>query len=115
MNTPSHPLSQVTPGSPFVLAQGPLMRVAPAGAASAAPWLLTVEAGAVWATWPGCQDDVFLVAGQQAEVPAGVAALVEVEPRLMPGAAMLRLLVPQRPAGPARGWKTPWAARTRLA
>ncbi|HSI59046.1 MAG TPA: DUF2917 domain-containing protein, partial [Ideonella sp.] len=81
----------ITPETPFVLAQGDLMRVAPTGLQATAPWLLQVQAGAVWLTWPGCIDDVFLAAGQQAEVPAGVAALVEVEPRLVAGAALLRV------------------------
>lgn len=123
MNTTARTASQTAPtqfalDAPFVLRQGELMRVAPASnptLSTTGPWLLKVEAGAVWATWPGCGDDVFLVAGQQVEVPAGVPALVEVEPRLLPGAALLRLARSQRPARPARGWKAAWLAPTRLA
>eukprot|EP01036_Dinobryon_divergens_P046390 gene46390-62045_t len=58
--------------------------------------LVQVRSGAVWLTWPGCQDDVFLSAGQAASLPASARALVQVEPRLAKGAAVLRLVVADR-------------------
>lgn len=69
---------------------------------------LQVLRGAVWLTWPGCEEDHFLQAGDSAELPAPPwgselatveGVLVEPEPRLCSGPAVVRLMALQaRPA-----------------
>lgn len=102
-------------GVDFSLPEGELLHLAPATSAGRCGWRLQVQAGAVWVTWPGIADDVFLRAGDMVEVPAGRQALLQVEPRLARGAAVLRL-APRRP--PAQGrWsglaRPGWVARLR--
>lgn len=62
---------------------------------------LQVLRGGVWLTWPGCEDDLFLQAGDSVELPAAPwgselatieGVLVEPEPRLSTGPAVVRLL-----------------------
>jgi len=116
MNPTTAPVSLrlVEPGASFVLAQGQLVHLGPAGragpvlGASAAPWRLQVQAGAVWVTWPGCGDDVFLSVGEQVEVPAGVTVLVEAEPRIWRGAARLCLQVQAPTPGRRQRWGQAW-------
>ncbi|HSI51740.1 MAG TPA: DUF2917 domain-containing protein [Ideonella sp.] len=122
MNTTTAPVSLrlVDPGASFVLAQGQLVHLGPAGragpvlGASAAPWRLQVQAGAVWVTWPGCGDDVFLSVGEEVAVPAGVTVLVEAEPRIWRGAARLGVSLREasQPGTAARLWR--WVRRLRV-
>lgn len=62
---------------------------------------LQVLRGGVWLTWPGCEDDVFLHAGQSVDLPPAPwgstlatvdGVLVEAEPRLSLVPAVVRLL-----------------------
>lgn len=62
---------------------------------------LQVLRGAVWLTWPGCEEDRFLRAGDGIELPAArwgselatvEGVLVEPEPRLSAGPAVVRLM-----------------------
>lgn len=62
---------------------------------------LQVLRGGVWLTWPGCEDDVFLHAGQSVELPPAPwgsplatcdGVLVEAEPRLSLAPAVVWLL-----------------------
>jgi hypothetical protein len=122
MNTTTTPVSLrlVDPGASFVLAQGQLVHLGPAGpagpvlGAAAGPWRLQVQAGAVWVTWPGCGDDVFLSVGEQVEVPAGVTVLVEPEPRLWRGAARLGVSLQADLPGGAGDRLGRWVRRLRL-
>lgn len=76
---------------------------------------LQVLRGGIWLTWPGCENDVFLHAGESIELPAGPwgselatveGVLVEAEPRLSLAPAVVRLVA--RQAEPSA---TSWAAR----
>lgn len=76
---------------------------------------LQVLRGGIWLTWPGCEDDLFLHAGQSVDLPAGSwgselatveGVLVEAEPRLSLMPAVVRLVA--RQAEPSA---TSWAAR----
>jgi hypothetical protein len=70
----------------------------------AAPCLsLQVLRGAVWLTWPGCEADLFLHAGQTVALPPPAwgsplgtleGVLVEAEPRLSLAPAVVRLAAP---------------------
>lgn len=62
---------------------------------------LQVLRGGVWLTWPGCEDDVFLHAGQSCELPPASwgsplatidGVLVEAEPRLSLAPAVVWLV-----------------------
>jgi len=62
---------------------------------------LQVLRGGVWLTWPGCEDDVFLHAGQSFELPPAPwgsllatcnGVLVEAEPRLSLAPAVVWLV-----------------------
>lgn len=73
---------------------------------------LQVLRGGIWLTWPGCEDDLFLHAGESIELPAGPCGsalatvdgvLVEAEPRLSLAPAVVRL-VARQPEWSATGW-----------
>lgn len=76
----------------------------PARAACAGRVTLQVLRGGAWLTWPGCEDDHFLQAGQSIELPAAPwgselatvdGVLVEAEPRLSSAPAVVRLMALQ--------------------
>ncbi|HJV71416.1 DUF2917 domain-containing protein [Ideonella sp.] len=78
---------------------------------------LQVLRGAVWLTWPGCEDDLFLHAGQALQLPPphwgsafGVVdgVLVETEPRLSPAPAVVRLVAIQTLAPNTTARARPW-------
>ena len=92
---------RIDPPAALVLPEGELRQLAPARLKPKRPWRVAVEVGAVWITWPDCGDDVFVRAGEQVDVPAGRRALVQVEPRLQRGAAVLRVTMPPPPAAGA--------------
>lgn len=80
-----------------------LRRLRPARAA-AGRITLQVLRGAVWLTWPGCEEDHFLQAGDSVELPEAPwgseratvdGVLVEPEPRLSAGPAVVRLMALQ--------------------
>lgn len=93
-------MRDIAPGVEFSLPQGHMLHLAPAAPRRHTPWRVRVQAGAVWLTWPGCTDDVFLRAGESAQVPAGRQVLLQAEPMLAPGAALLQWDYPPA-AGPA--------------
>ncbi len=81
-----------------LLPPGPAMRLDPRWirSASGQRLMLEVSAGALWLTWPGCDDDRYLVAGERCRLPDDPdvlrALLIETEPRLAPGAAQFRVV-----------------------
>jgi hypothetical protein len=73
---------------------------------------LQVLRGGIWLTWPGCEGDLFLHAGQSVALPAGPwgselatvdGVLVEAEPRLSLAPAVVRLVACQAEPSTA-GW-----------
>lgn len=94
------------PSASLTLPAGRCLRLEPARSHPGQSLCLRVEAGAVWVTWAGCGDDVFVQAGHSLRLPVNAQALlVETEPRLALGAARLRLLPgPPRPGRWAAGW-----------
>lgn len=98
MNTARTPLLGFD--APLTLAPGAVARVA----GDAAAWLV-VSHGGVWVTRAGDPGDHFLVAGERLRVEAGSAVLLETEPRLAPGAAVIELQARQPESTPPRRWR----------
>lgn len=81
---------------------------------------LKVLRGGAWVTWPGCEDDLFLRAGQSIWLPEPVwnsplatvdGVLIEAEPRLS-GERAVVMLVPAAVTEAPRGAPS-WLARLR--
>jgi len=51
---------------------------------------LEVLQGAVWLTWEGCRDDHFVRRGECLTLPPAGRAIVQAQPGLAPGPAVLR-------------------------
>lgn len=86
--------------TPLALPPGRLLRLRPAGGAC-----LRVLAGGVWLTCDGEPADHFLAAGARLDLPPHGRALLEVEPRIAAGAAVVVL---ERCAAPAPSATAPW-------
>lgn len=88
---------------PLALPPGRLLRLRPAGSAR-----LRVLAGGVWLTCDGEPADHFLAAGDSVALPLHGRALLEAEPRLAAGAAVVALERCAEPASSVAPWWRGW-------